>query len=54
MLPRKTFENLHTLMAISVLFQQFSGNVCSYFWPLILIASPNVVHFVRTVSIVRA
>ena len=46
MLPRKFFENLHTAMAILALFVQFSGKVCSYFWPLPLSASPNVMHFV--------
>ena len=54
MLPRKNFENLRTVMAILVLFEQFSGKVCSYFWPLNLSASPNMMHFVRTVSIIRA
>ena len=54
MLFRKIFKNLHTMMAILVLFEQFSGKVCSYFWPLILSASPNVMHFVCTVSIMRA
>ena len=33
MLPRKIFENLHTVMVILALFEQFSGKVCSYFWP---------------------
>ena len=32
--PPKNFENLHTVMAILVLFEQFSGKVCSYLWPL--------------------
>ena len=54
MLPRKFFENLHTVMAIFVLFEQFSGKFCLCFWPLILSAPPNMMHFVRTVSIVRA
>ena len=35
-------------------FEQFSGNFCLCFWPLILSASPNMMHFVRTVSIMRA
>ena len=34
MLPREIFENLHTVMVILALFEQFSGKVCSYFWPL--------------------
>ena len=54
MLPRKIFENLHTVMAILVLFEQFSGKFCLYFWPLILSDSPNMMHFVHTVSIIRA
>ena len=54
MLPRKFFENLHIVMAILALFEQFSGKVnCSYFWPLTLSAS-NMMHFVRTVSIMHA
>ena len=31
MLPRKHFENFHTVMADLVLFKQFSGKVSSYF-----------------------
>ena len=54
MLPRKIFENLHTVMVILALFEQFSGKVCSYFWPLTLSASSNMMHFVSTVSIMRA
>ena len=46
MLLRKIFENLHTAMAILALFVQFSSKVCSYFWPLPLSASPNMMHFV--------
>ena len=41
MLPRNIFENLHTVMAILVLFEQFFGKFCLYFWPVILSASPN-------------
>ena len=54
MLPRKFFEKLHTVMVILALFEQFSGKVCSYFWPLTLSASSNIMHFVSTVSIMRA
>ena len=54
MLPRKIFENLHTVMANLVLFEQFSGKVCSYFWPLSSSASPNIMYLVGTVSIMRA
>ena len=53
MLPRKFFEIFHTVMTILVLFEQFSGKICLYFWPLILSVSPNIMHFVRTVSIMR-
>ena len=51
---RKIFENLHTVMAVLVLFEQFSGKVSLYFWPLIFSALPNMMHFVRTVSSIRA
>ena len=54
MLPRKNFENLHALMAILVLFEYFSGKFCLNFLTLILSASPNIMHFVCTFSIVRA
>ena len=33
MLPRKNFENLHTAMAILVLFKQFLRKVCHTFGP---------------------
>ena len=33
MLPRKRFENLHTVMAILVLFKQFLGKVCHILAP---------------------
>ena len=51
--PRKIFENLHSVMVILALFRQFSGTVCSYFWPVTLRASSNMMHFVSTVSIMR-
>ena len=55
MLPRKIFESLDAAMR---LFQRFlnnySGKFCLKFLTLILIASPNMTHFVRTFSIVRA
>ena len=54
MLPRTFFEKLHTVMVILALFKQFSGKVCSYFWPLTLSALSNMIHFVSTVSIMRA
>ena len=54
MLPQEFFENLHTVMVILALFEQFSGKICSYFWPLSLSASSNMMHFVSTVSIMRA
>ena len=53
MLLRKIFENLHTVTAILVLFELFSGKFCLYFWPLILSASPNVMDFICAVSIMR-
>ena len=51
MLPRKFFENLHALMAILVLFEQFSRKFCLDFLTLILSALPTMMHFVRTLSI---
>ena len=54
MLPQKFFEKLYTVMVILALFEQFSGEVCSYFWPLTLSALSNMMHFVSTVSIMRA
>ena len=33
MLPRKNFENLHTVMAILVRFTQFLGKACHIFGP---------------------
>ena len=50
----KNFENLHTVMAVLVLFELFSSKVSSYFWLLTLSASPNMMHFVCTVSSMRA
>ena len=41
-------------MAILVLFEHFSGKGYLKFLTLILSTSPNMVHFVRTFSIVRA
>ena len=54
MLPRKKFENLHAVMAIFVLFEYFSRKFCLKFLTLFLSASPNMMHFVRTFSIMRA
>ena len=54
MLPGKIFENLYAVMATLTLFGQFSGKVCSYFWPLSLSASPNMMYFIGTVLIMRA
>ena len=54
MLSWKKFENLHTIMAVLVLFEQISSKISSYFWPLTLSASSNMMHFVRTVSNMRA
>ena len=54
MLPRKIVENLHGVMAILVLFEQFSRKLCLYFLTLILSASLNMIHFVRTFLVMRA
>ena len=50
MLPRKIFENLHTVVTILVFFEQFLGN----FLPLNLSVSPNMMHLVRAFSIMPA
>ena len=47
-------KNLHAVMAILVLVEYFSGKFCFNFLTLILSASPNMKHFVRTFSIMRA
>ena len=54
MLPRKIFENLHTAVAILALFEQFLLKFCLNFLPLNLSVSPNMMHFTRTLSIMRA
>ena len=54
MLPRKMFENLHAVMAILVLIEKLSGKFCLNILTLILTASPNMMHFIRTFSIMRA
>ena len=54
MLPREIFENLPAAMAILVHFEKFSRKLCFNFLTLILSASPNIMHFVRTFLIMRA
>ena len=54
MLPRKMFEILHTVVANLALFEQFLGKFCLNFLPLNLSNSPNMMHFDRTFSIMRA
>ena len=54
MLPRKIFENVHAVMDILVLFEQFSTKFCLNFFTLILSASLNMMHFVRIFSIMLA
>ena len=54
MLPLKPFENLYTVVAILVLFEQILGKFCLNCLPLILSVSPNIMHFVRTFSTMRA
>ena len=54
MLPREIFENLHAAMAILVHFEYFSGKLCLNFLILIVGASPNMMHFLRTFLIMRA
>ena len=54
MLPQKIFENLHTVVAIVALFEQFSDKFCLNFLPLNLGVSSSMMHFVRIFSIVHA
>ena len=54
MLSQKILKNLHTVVAILVLFEQFLRKFCLNFLPLNLRVSPNIMHFVRTFSIRRA
>ena len=54
MLPGKVFENAHAVMAILVLFEKFSAKFYLNFFTLILSASPIMINFVRTVSIMLA
>ena len=54
MFPRKIFENLHAVATILVLFKQFSGKFCLIFLSLNPRVSPNMMHFVRTFSNMRA
>ena len=54
MLPRKIFENLHTVVAILVLLEQFLGKFSLNFLPVNLSVTPNMMHFVRTFSIICA
>ena len=51
---RNFFKNLHTVVAILVLFEQFLRKFCLNFWPLNLSVSPYITHFVRTFSIMCA
>ena len=52
--PQKIFENLHTVVAILVLFEQFLGKFWLHFVPLHLNVSLSMMHFVRTFSIMCA
>ena len=54
MLPRKIFANLHTVVAILVLFEQSLGKFGLNFLHLNLSTAPNMMHFVRTFSIMHA
>ena len=54
LLPQKVFKNLHTAVAILELFEQFLGKFYLNFLPLILSALQNMMHFVRTISNIRA
>ena len=45
MLPRKNFENLHTVVAILVFSEKILGKFCLNILPLNLSVSPNMMHF---------
>ena len=47
-------ENLHAVLAILLLFEQFLGKFCLNFLPLNLSVSPNTMHFVRLFLIMRS
>ena len=47
MLPLKIFEDLHSIVAILALFEQFLRKFCLNFLPLNLNVSPNMMHFVH-------
>ena len=53
MLLRTFFENLHAAMAILALFEEFPRKFCLNILTIILSASPNTMHFVRTFLIMR-
>ena len=46
MVPRKKFENLHTVAAILILFEQVLGKFCLNFLPLNLSVSQSMMHLV--------
>ena len=54
MLPQEIFEISHAVMTILVLFEHFLGKLCLNFLTLILSrpTSPNIMHFLRTFSII--
>ena len=54
MFLQNIFEILHTVVAILALFEQLLGKFCLNFLPLNLSVLPNIMHFVRTFSIMRA
>ena len=54
MLAPKILENLHTVVAILALFEQFLGNFCLNFLPLNLSVLSNIMHFVPSFSIINA
>ena len=54
MLPHKIFENLHNVVAILALFEQFLGKFRLNILPLNLSVSANMMHFVCTFPIMQA
>ena len=54
MLPWKNFKNLHIVVTILALSEQFLGKFCLIFLPLNLSVPLNMMHFVHTFLIMRA
>ena len=54
MLPRKIFENVHAAMTVFMLFEYFSSKFYLNFFDPNFECFANMMHCVRTFSIMRA